>query len=175
MWQVIYNITKKWWDRHKGTQNPSSCLTQCQTEKKFSPTLYKRDNPVSMTRRIQNARPCVEKMQFIFFVPSNEELEGTLHPQKFGCTPKNEGKRAHVPPDEKTCGHAVYTTVVWIDRDVWNRQYTRVGATLQIDIGSYSSPSFGDSRMINPWYIEFTLYALKQKILHLTPFLLQGF
>ena len=49
----------------------------------FSPTLYKRDNPVSMTRRIQNARPCVEKMQFIFFVPSNEELEGTLHPQQF--------------------------------------------------------------------------------------------
>jgi hypothetical protein len=25
----------------------------------------------------------------------------TLHPQKFGCTPKNEGKRVHVPPDEK--------------------------------------------------------------------------
>jgi hypothetical protein len=24
-----------------------------------------------------------------------------LHPQKFGCTPKNEGKRVHVPPDEK--------------------------------------------------------------------------
>ena len=46
-------------------------------KKKFSPTLYKRDNPVSMTRRIQNARPCVEKMQFIFFVPLNEELEGT--------------------------------------------------------------------------------------------------
>jgi hypothetical protein len=21
--------------------------------------------------------------------------------------PKNEGKRVHVPPDEKTCGHAV--------------------------------------------------------------------
>jgi hypothetical protein len=49
--------------------------------------------------------PCVEKMQFIFFVPPNEELEGTLHPQKFGCSPKNEGKRVHVPPDEKTCGH----------------------------------------------------------------------
>ena len=38
------------------------------------------------------------------FVPPNEELEGTLHPQKFGYTPKNEGKR--VSPDEKTCGHA---------------------------------------------------------------------
>jgi hypothetical protein len=27
---VFIDITKKWWDR----QNPSSCLTQCQTEKK---------------------------------------------------------------------------------------------------------------------------------------------
>ena len=45
-------------------------------------------------------------MQLIFFVPPSEELEGTLHPQKCGCTPKNEGKRVHVPPDEKTCGHA---------------------------------------------------------------------
>jgi hypothetical protein len=26
---------------------------------------------------------------------------------QFGCTLKNEGKRVHVPPDEKTCGHAV--------------------------------------------------------------------
>jgi hypothetical protein len=41
-----------------------------------------------------------------FFVPPNEELEGTLHPQKFGCTPKNDGKRVHAPPDEKTYGHA---------------------------------------------------------------------
>ena len=51
-------------------------------------------------------------MQFIFTVPPNEELEGTLHPQKFGCTPKNEGKslRVHVPPDEKTCGHTVEPT-----------------------------------------------------------------
>jgi hypothetical protein len=48
----------------------------------------------------------MSKMQFIFFVPPNEELEGTLHPQKIGYTPKNEGKRVHVPPDEKTCGHA---------------------------------------------------------------------
>ena len=48
----------------------------------------------------------MSKMQLIFFVPPNEELEGTLDPQKFGCTPKNEGKRVHVPPDEKSCGHA---------------------------------------------------------------------
>ena len=45
-------------------------------------------------------------MQLIFFVPPNEELEGTLHPQKCDVPPKNEGKRVHVPPDEKTCGHA---------------------------------------------------------------------
>jgi hypothetical protein len=44
-------------------------------------------------------------MQSIFFVPPNEELQGTLHPHKFGCTLKNEDKRVHVPPDEKTCGH----------------------------------------------------------------------
>jgi hypothetical protein len=31
----------------------------------------------------------------------------SLYPQKIGCTFKNEGKRVHVPPDEKTCGHAV--------------------------------------------------------------------
>ena len=34
-----------------------------------------------------------------FFLPPNEELEDTLHP-------KNDSKRVHVPPDEKTCGHA---------------------------------------------------------------------
>ena len=64
----------------------------------------------------------------------------------------------------------LYKGIILHDRDVWNKQYTWVGATLQIDIGSYSSLSFGDSRMINPWYIEFTLYALKQKILHLLLF-----
>ena len=31
-----------------------------------------------------------------------------MHPQKFGCTPKNEDKRVHVPPDEKTCGGMGY-------------------------------------------------------------------
>ena len=32
----------------------------------------------------------------------------TLHGENavhFLCTPKNEGKRVHVPPDEKTCEH----------------------------------------------------------------------
>ena len=81
-------------------QNPTSCLTQCQTEKKFLPTLH------NIYKKQHGARPCVEKMQLIFFVPPNEELEGTLHPQKFGCTPKIEGKRVHVLLDEKTCGHA---------------------------------------------------------------------
>ena len=83
-------------------QNPTSCLTQCQTEKKSFRQLC-----VIFTKKQHGARPCVEKMQLIFFVPQNEELEGTLYPQKFGCTLKNEGKRVHVPPDEKTCGHAV--------------------------------------------------------------------
>ena len=74
--------TQKPWVR----QNPTSCLTQCQTEKKSFRQLcviftknsmvhdveitecklymrvddtknYKRDNPVSMTRRIQNLFP----------------------------------------------------------------------------------------------------------------------
>jgi hypothetical protein len=75
-------------------------------KKKFSPTrrnIYKKQH---------GARPCVEKMQLIFFVPPNEELEGTLHPQKFGCTPKNEGKRVHVPPDEKTCGHSDVNIII---------------------------------------------------------------
>jgi hypothetical protein len=71
-------------------------------KKRFSPTLCKRDNPVSMTRRIQNARPCVEKC--IFFVPPNEELEGTLHPQKCWCTPKNEGKGYMYPQMKKPVG-----------------------------------------------------------------------
>ena len=42
----------------------------------------------------------------------------------------------------------LYKGMLLHDRDVWNRQYTQVGATLQIDIGSYSSRSFGDLRTI---------------------------
>jgi hypothetical protein len=33
-------------------------------------------------KKQHGARPCMEKMQFIFLVPPIEELEGTLHPQK---------------------------------------------------------------------------------------------
>ena len=63
MLQVIYNITKKWWDRHKGTQNPSSCLTQCQTEKKVfvnsvqeeQSSVYDTKNTECMTLRGENA------------------------------------------------------------------------------------------------------------------------
>ena len=33
-------------------------------------------------KKQHGARPSVEKMQLIFFVPPNEELEGTLHPQR---------------------------------------------------------------------------------------------
>jgi hypothetical protein len=49
-------------------------------------------------------------MQFIFFVPPNEELEGTLHPQKFGCTPKNEGKRYMYPQMKKPVGILLEST-----------------------------------------------------------------
>jgi hypothetical protein len=73
------------------------------------------------TKRKHGARPCVEKMQFIFFVPPNEELEGTLHPQKIGCTPKNEGKRVHVPLDEKTCGHTDYFVAWDRSHDVFHK------------------------------------------------------
>jgi hypothetical protein len=59
--------------RHTKPQFLSDLMSDRKT--KFSPTLYKRDNPVSMTRRIQNARPCVEKMQFVFFVPPNNRQE----------------------------------------------------------------------------------------------------
>ena len=45
-------------------------------KKKFSPTLH------NSYKKQHGARPCVEKMQLIFFVPPNEELEGTLHPTK---------------------------------------------------------------------------------------------
>jgi hypothetical protein len=83
-------------------------------KKKFSPTLR------NIYKKQHGARPCMEKMQFIFFVPPNEELEGTLHPQKFGCTPKDEGKRVHVPPDEKnlwacwTCGrYMIFSEYSW--------------------------------------------------------------
>ena len=48
-------------------------------------------NYANIYKKQHGARPCVEKMQFISFVPPHEELEGTLHPQQFGCTPKNEG------------------------------------------------------------------------------------
>ena len=54
-------------------QNPTSCLTQCQTENKSFRQLC-----VIFTKKQHG----VEKMQLIFFVPPNEELEGTLHPQK---------------------------------------------------------------------------------------------
>ena len=38
-------------------------------KKKFSPTLR------NIYKKQHGARPCVEKMQLIFFVPPNEELE----------------------------------------------------------------------------------------------------
>jgi hypothetical protein len=41
-------------------------------KKKFSPTLR------NIYKKQHGAQPCVKKMQLIFFVPPNEELEGTL-------------------------------------------------------------------------------------------------
>ena len=75
-------------------------------KKRFSSTLC------NIYKKQHGARPCVEKMQFIFFVPPNEELEGTLHPQKLWCTPKNEGKRVHVPQMKKPVGMLI--TVVFV-------------------------------------------------------------
>jgi hypothetical protein len=45
----------------------------------------------------------VYEIEVILPSPLTEDF---FDPQKCGCTPKNEGKRIHVPPDEKTCGHA---------------------------------------------------------------------
>jgi hypothetical protein len=75
------NIYKK---QHGARRLKYKCveITECKLYMCIDDTKNTRDNPVSMTRRIHNARPCVEKMQFIFFVPPNEELEGTLHPPK---------------------------------------------------------------------------------------------
>ena len=62
-------------------QNSTSCLTQCETEKKkFSPTLR------NIYKKQHGARPCVEKMQLIFFIPTNEELE--IAPPKMWMYPQ---------------------------------------------------------------------------------------
>ena len=73
-------------------QNPTSCLTQCQTEKKSFLQLC-----VIFTKKQHGARPCVEKMQLIFFVPPNEELEGTLHPKNLDVPPKMKVKGTCTP------------------------------------------------------------------------------
>ena len=43
-------------------------------------------------------------MQLIFFVPPNEELEGTLHPKNLDVPPKNEGKGYMYPQMKKPVG-----------------------------------------------------------------------
>ena len=51
-------------------QNPTSLSDpMSDRKKKFSPTLR------NIYKKQHGARPCVEKMQLIFFVPPNEELE----------------------------------------------------------------------------------------------------
>ena len=39
-------------------------------------------------KKQHGARPCVEKMQFIFFVPPNEELRGYIAPPKIWVYPQ---------------------------------------------------------------------------------------
>jgi hypothetical protein len=51
-------------------------------KKRFLPTLriiYKKQH---------GARPCVDKMQLIFFVPPNKELEGYIAPPKIWMYPQ---------------------------------------------------------------------------------------
>jgi len=61
-------------------ENHTSCLTQCQTEKKSFRQLR------NIYKKQHGARPCVEKMQLIFFVPPNEELE--IAPPKIWMYPQ---------------------------------------------------------------------------------------
>ena len=68
----------------------------------------------------------------------------------------------------------LYKGIILHDRDVWNRQYTRVGATLQIDIGSYSSRSFGDLRTIIHGIQSLYLPLFSYKVSNLTVFFLAG-
>jgi len=72
--------------------------TSCQTEKKFSPTLR------NIYKKQHGAQPCVEKMQLIFFVPPNEELEGRLHPQNLDVPPKMKVKGYMYPQMKKPVG-----------------------------------------------------------------------
>jgi hypothetical protein len=81
-----------------------------QTEPHFLPDLMSdrkksfRQLCVIFTKKQHGARPCVEKMQLIFFVPPNEELEGTLHPKNLDVPPKNEGKGYMYPQMKKPVG-----------------------------------------------------------------------
>ena len=70
-------------------------------KKKFSPTLP------NIYKKQHGARPCVEKMQFIFFVPPNEELEGTLHHQNLDVPPKMKVKGYMYPQMKKPVGMLV--------------------------------------------------------------------
>ena len=56
-------------------QNPTSCLTQCQTEKKSFRQLR------NIYKKQHGARPCMEKMQFVFFVPPKMKVKGYMYPQ----------------------------------------------------------------------------------------------
>ena len=86
-------------------QNPTSCLTQCQTEKKSFPQLCVIFTKTAWctTLRGENA--------VNFLCTPKWRVRGT--PKNLDVPPKNEVKRVHIPPDEKTCGHAE-STYTWV-------------------------------------------------------------
>ena len=75
------NITKK---KNGGTDTKAMGQTEphflSDRKKKFSPTLR------NIYKKQHGARPCVEKMQLIFFIPTNEELE--IAPPKMWMYPQ---------------------------------------------------------------------------------------
>ena len=48
----------------------------------------------------------VHDLAWLFLCTSKWRVRGYIAPSKIWMYPKNDGKRVHVPPDEKTCGHA---------------------------------------------------------------------
>ena len=62
-------------------------------KKKFSPTLR------NIYKKQHGARPCVEKMQLIFFVPPNEELE--IAPPKIWMYPPKMKVKGYMYPQMK--------------------------------------------------------------------------
>jgi hypothetical protein len=76
------NITKKngGTDTKAMGQTEPHFLPMSDRKKRFSPTLR------NIYKKQHGARPCVDKMQLIFFVPTNEELE--IAPPKIWMYPQ---------------------------------------------------------------------------------------